>query len=122
MHIIYSDIYGGKEIHHHNQSRIRNRRSYNCLYEPTAFKIMLIASEEKRLNRIMKKFNINKNEALHRMEEIDQARENFTKTFAGVSRYDARNYDIVWNIGNFDDTESSVSTLAEIIRKRYNLK
>ena len=83
---------------------------------------MLIASEEKRLNRIMKKFNINKNEALHRMEEIDQARENFTKTFAGVSRYDARNYDIVWNIGNFDDTESSVSTLAEIIRKRYNLK
>ena len=83
---------------------------------------MLIASEETRLNRIMKKFNINKNEALHRMEEIDQARENFTKTFAGVSRYDARNYDIVWNIGNFDDTESSVSTLAEIIRKRYNLK
>ena len=90
--------------------------------EPAALKIMLIASEEKRLNRIMKKFNINKKEAFQRMKEIDRARENFTKTFAEVSRYDARNYDIVWNVGNFEDIESTVSILADIIRKRYNLK
>lgn len=90
--------------------------------DPTAFKIMLIASEEKRLNRIMQKFDINKKEALRRMEEIDKARENFTQTFAGVSRYDARNYDIVWNIGNLDDAESTVEILADVIRKRYNLK
>ena len=34
----------------------------------------------------------------------------------------ARNYDIVWNVGNFEDIESTVSILADIIRKRYNLK
>ena len=28
---------------------------------------------------------------------MDKQRENFTKTFAGVSRYDVRNYDLMYN-------------------------
>lgn len=89
--------------------------------DPAAFKIFLIAKEDKRVERMMAKYSIDQTEALRRIKEVDKTRENFTETFAGVSRYDARNYDLVLNVGNLP-TEPIAAFLADLVRRRFSLK
>ena len=43
----------------------------------------------------MTKQGLSELEAMKVMDSIDKARENYIQRYAGVSRYDARNYDIV---------------------------
>ena len=54
------------------------------------------------------------------MERLDKARENYTQAFAEVSRYDARNYDIVLNVSPFT-TDQIAQFLAENIRRKYKI-
>ena len=85
---------------------------------PGTIRIFLIADMEHRVERMMKKRNLGEEEARKKIEELDKARENFTKTFAGVSRYDARNYDLVINVTHFT-TDQVAQFLAENIRRKY---
>lgn len=85
---------------------------------PKAIKILIIANPECRVKRIMGKYNLDENEAIKRMNEVDKTRETFTKTFAGVSRYDARNYDCVFNVSGFS-TDDVAKFLATNIRRRF---
>ena len=72
------------------------------------------------MKRLMAKQGVNEKEAREIMEKTDKARENFTKTFAGTSRYDARNYDIVLNVSGFT-TDQVAQFLAENVRKKYDV-
>jgi cytidylate kinase len=85
---------------------------------PNAIRLLLIADPEARKNRLMRKQNIDEKEALEIIERVDKARENYTKAFAGVSRYDARNYDMVINVTPFT-TDQVAQFLAENVRKKY---
>ena len=85
---------------------------------PYAVKIFFIADKKARTKRIMEQFAIDEDTAKKRIEEIDNARDNYTQTFAGVSRYDARNYDFVFNITNLP-TDLVAQFLAENIKKKY---
>ena len=85
---------------------------------PYAMKIFFIADKKARVKRIMEQFALDEDTAIKRIDEMDKARENYTQTFAGVSRYDARNYDFVFNITNFS-TDLVAKFLAENIRKKY---
>lgn len=71
------------------------------------------------LDSLTQQFNLTvEDTARKRIEIVDKARENYTKTFAGVSRYDARNYDFVINVSHFS-TDSVANFLAANIRKKY---
>ena len=85
---------------------------------PEALKIFIIADRKDRVERISNKLQMNAKEAEKTIDEIDKQRENFTQTFAGVSRYDARNYDIVINVSRFTTPEEVAAILAENMRKR----
>ena len=85
---------------------------------PNALKIFLIANEENRLKRIMQKYNLDEKTARKNIEQADKSRETFTQTFAGVSRYDARNYDFVLNVSNIPPA-SVAEFLADNVRKKY---
>ena len=85
---------------------------------PDTIRIFLIADMEHRVERMMKKNNLDEKEARKKIEELDKARENFTKTFAGVSRYDARNYDFVINVTPFT-TDQVAKFLVNNIRLKY---
>ena len=85
--------------------------------DPNAIKIFIIADREKRIERIGKKLNISIKEASIIIDDLDKQRETFTKTFAGVSRYDARNYDLVCNVSHIDP-DSIVRSLEYIIKER----
>ncbi len=63
---------------------------------------------------------IDEKAAAKQIDETDKAREAFTKDFAGVSRYDARNYDITINVGSFSP-EAIAAFLAENIRRKMNM-
>ncbi len=85
---------------------------------PNALKIFLIANEEARIKRIMQKYNMDEETAKKNIQEADKSRETYTQTFAGVSRYDARNYDFVLNVSDIPTTLVA-QFLADNVRKKY---
>jgi cytidylate kinase len=87
---------------------------------PNTIKIMLIADMDHRVERIMQKYNLDEKKARELIDDNDKARENYTKTFADVSRYDARNYDLVINITPFT-TDQVAQFLAYNLRLKYTL-
>ena len=88
--------------------------------EPHVMKVLIIANKEARVERIMQKQQLTKEEAEAVVDKIDKTREIYTKTFAGCSRYDARNYDLVLNVTHIP-TDHVSQFLAHIIQKRFHL-
>ena len=54
----------------------------------------------------MKKQGLTEKEAQEVIASVDKSRENYVQRWAGVSRYDARNYDLVLNVGDMTDDEA----------------
>lgn len=85
---------------------------------PDAMRLLIIADHECRVKRLMERQGVNEQGARDIMERTDKARENYTKSFAGTSRYDARNYDMVLNVSGFT-TDQVARFLAENVRRKY---
>lgn len=85
---------------------------------PDAMRLLIIADPECRVKRLMERQNVDEQGAREIMERADKARENYTKSFAGTSRYDARNYDMVINVSGFS-TDQVAQFLAENVRRKY---
>lgn len=64
---------------------------------PNKLNVFITASLPNRIERVMKKQGLSEASAAALIEMIDKARENYIQRYAGVSRYDARNYDLVLN-------------------------
>ncbi len=62
---------------------------------PNHLSILIQASMESRIKRLMGKQNISEEEARKTINRVDEMRENYVNRYTGTSRYDARNYDIV---------------------------
>lgn len=65
---------------------------------PNKVDILITASREKRITRIMDKQNLSRQKAEEVIDSVDKARDNYVKRYTGQSRYDARNYHIVLNM------------------------
>ena len=73
--------------------------------DPNAFKVFLMAERTFRRDKVARRLNINEGSADALIDKVDTARENFTLTFSGKTRYDARNYDLVLNVTGLEPTE-----------------
>ncbi len=62
---------------------------------PNSLNVLIQASMEYRMNRVMAKQNLSEKEARKVIKEVDQSREEYLKNNAQTSRYDTRNYDLV---------------------------
>ena len=62
---------------------------------PNHLSIMIQASMEHRIERIIKKQNLTREEAEKVIKHVDQMRENYVKKYTDRSRYDTRNYNLV---------------------------
>ena len=62
---------------------------------PNHLSVLIQASMEFRLERIMRKQNVTEEEARKTIELVDKMRENYVKKYTGTSRYDTRNYQLV---------------------------
>ena len=62
---------------------------------PNHLSVLIQASMESRMERIMRKQNMTEEEARKTIERVDKMRENYVKKYTGTSRYDTRNYQLV---------------------------
>jgi cytidylate kinase len=65
---------------------------------PNHLSIFIQAPLEYRIQRIMGKQNLTREEAEKVIKKVDEMRESYVKKYAGTSRYDTRNYDLVVNM------------------------
>lgn len=80
--------------------------------DPNALHILITAKRDARIARIAKKQNLSKEEAAKVVDSVDKARDNFVQTVAETSRYDARNYNFVFDV-TVMDPEKVASFIAE---------
>ena len=64
---------------------------------PNHLNVFITASNDYRVARVMRKQGLPEESAQVLVKDIDQARENYIQRYAGVSRYDVRNYDLTIN-------------------------
>ena len=62
---------------------------------PNHLSILIQASMESRVERVVRKQNMTEDEARKTIERVDKMRENYVKKYTGTSRYDTRNYQLV---------------------------
>ena len=65
---------------------------------PNTVDVLITASRENRIARIMSKQGLSREKAQDVIETVDNARDNYVLRYTGQSRYDARNYHIVLNM------------------------
>ena len=81
---------------------------------PNKVDIFITAPKEQRIARTMSKQNITREMAEEVLEKVDKARENYIERYAGVSRYDARNYSLTMNVAGMTEDEAVDVILAFI--------
>lgn len=90
--------------------------------EPRAFKVFLMADKAFRRDKVARRLNINEGSADALIDKVDEARENFTKTFSGKTRYDARNYDLALNVTGLEPKEVARFIAESVKRRIENLR
>ncbi len=83
---------------------------------PNALKIFIRSNIKNRIERMMKVRNMDEEEAIEAIDKFDKGREAYTKKFSGKSRYDARNYDLVIDVGNMTE-DKVVDLIMDYIEK-----
>ena len=82
---------------------------------PNKVDIFITAPREKRIQRVMVKQHLSEQEAAAAIDRVDEGRENYIKRYAGTSRYDVRNYDLIINMDNVPDENAAVELILEYL-------
>ena len=83
---------------------------------PNKVDILITASRENRIARIMSKQNLSYEKAAQVLDSVDKARDNYVLRYTGQSRYDARNYHIVLNM-DYITEDQAVSMILSYLGK-----
>ena len=73
---------------------------------PDKVDVFITASREKRIARVMRKQQLDREAAEAVIGRVDEARDNYVRRYTGKSRYDARNYDLVINMDGLSEDEA----------------
>lgn len=79
---------------------------------PNHLSILIQASMEHRIERVMRKQGLSREEAEKAIKKVDKMRENYVNKYCGTTRYDTRNYDLVISMDGKTEDE-----VAEFIYK-----
>ena len=104
-----------KEMANEGSCVIAGRSGFHVFKDhPNHLHVFITASDANRLQRVIKKQNLTEESAKALIKDIDTARENYIKRYTGVSRYDARNYDLVINADGHSEEQLAELILAYI--------
>ena len=81
---------------------------------PNHLNIFIYASLKHRVERLMRKKGISKDEALSIIEKVDKGRETYIQKYADTSRYDTRNYDLVIKMDELTEDDAVEVIMAYI--------
>ena len=73
---------------------------------PNHVNIFIQASMESRIERVMRKQELTRDEAIAAIEKVDKGRETYIQKYADTSRYDTRNYDLVINMDGLTEDDA----------------
>lgn len=73
---------------------------------PNKLDIFITASMEHRIERVMRKQQLSREEAVAAIKRVDEMRDNYVKRYVGTSRYDLRNYQLVLNMDNLSEDDA----------------
>lgn len=73
---------------------------------PNKVDIFITASKEHRIERIMDKQGMTREEAIELIENTDKGRDNYVQRYTGLSRYDMRNYDAILDMDYLSEDEA----------------
>lgn len=110
--VTVQDIYEAEEeilnaIADEGSCVIAGRSAFFVLKDrPNKVDIFITASREHRIERIMTKQNMTREQAINLMETIDKGRDNYVKRYTGLSRYDMRNYDLLLDMDYLTEDEA----------------
>lgn len=82
---------------------------------PNKLDIFITASKEHRIERVMRKQQLSREEAEAAIDRVDTMRENYIRRYTGKSRYDARNYDLCINMDKLSE-QDAVSLILSYIK------
>ena len=83
---------------------------------PNKVDIFITASKELRIEHVMAKQNMTREEACELVESVDKGRDNYVKRYTGLSRYDMRNYDLILDMDYLTEDEAVEKILTFIGR------
>jgi len=78
--------------------------------------VFITASLEHRIERVMRKQGLSREQAIEVIERVDKGRDNYIKRYTGKSRYDARNYDLCIDVDKLTE-EEAVDLILDFINK-----
>jgi cytidylate kinase len=81
---------------------------------PNKVDVFITASMEHRIERVMRKQNLTREQAVEVIERVDKMRDNYIKRYTGKTRYDVRNYQLVINVDDLTEEEAADVILAYI--------
>ena len=70
---------------------------------PNHLSILIQASMAHRVERVVHKQGISEEEARKLIDKVDKMRENYVKKYTATSRYDTRNYDLVFTMDHLSE-------------------
>ena len=73
---------------------------------PNHLSILIQAPMEQRIERVMRKQNMSRENAEKVIKKVDKMRESYVNTYAKTSRYDTRNYDLVISMAGHTEDEA----------------
>ena len=73
---------------------------------PNKLDVFITASMEHRIERVMRKQQLSREEAMAAIESVDKARDNYVQRYTGKSRNDARNYDLCLNMDSLSEDDA----------------
>ncbi len=104
-----------KELAAESSCVIAGRSGFFVLRDhPNKLDVFITAPRQKRIERIMRKQNMNFETAEIIVDDVDKMRENYVKRYAGVSRNDARNYNLCINMDGLTEEQAADIILAYI--------
>ena len=83
---------------------------------PNHLSVLIHASQEARVQRIMRKNNVSEKEAEKIIETVDTMRENYVNRYTGMSRYDTKMYDLVISMDGLSEDDAA-SLIFDYIQK-----
>lgn len=84
---------------------------------PNHMNIFIQAPMESRIERVMTKQGLSREEAIAAIEKVDKGRETYIQKYADTSRYDTRNYDLVINMEGLSEDDAVEVIMCYIDRK-----
>lgn len=121
MSIFYAEARILRELAEKEDCIIIGRAGFHIFRDhPNALHLLIRAKRDARIARIAQKQNISLDEAGKILDKVDEARDTFVKNVANTSRYDARNYDLTFNVTGMQ-IEKVADFLAEYIRHKKEM-